>query len=202
MCVVESGESIIKNVKINDDGSKLRITFDWPVGVQQVYVFASSLDIFDIHHVNLTSDGKLFTLQEYKKLGGYVTEKNQGEMHYYIYPFIREDGKDILVNQPETSGNSVKFIDKTMIRCQIREKSRWSKYKNYEITLEANYPVQEKILCYVKKKNEPPRDISDGTLYYWNDTINSGQTVRRIVRTLKNEHMRMFVRDEVMYGIV
>ena len=202
MRIIQSDEYIIKNTKCHDDGDKLRIIFNWPNGIGQVYIFAAKYAA-PVAELMEQGGGKLFTLQEYKKLGGYITEKAQGETHYYIYPLMREGGENILYDQ--TGENSVSFIDMTFITCQICEKTGWgfdNGYKNHEITLEANYPVEKNIICYVKKKNEPPRDNNDGTLYYFGEPIEPNQPITRIVRTMKNEYLRIFVRDEVYYGII
>jgi len=194
-----SGEYIIKNVKCSDNGStKLQITFDWPVGVQDVYIFASHLasDNFDIHQ----AAGKIFTLQEYKKLGGFETSKMPGRTFYYIYPFVRcaEEG-DILHNQDGT--NFTEFCEITKIKCLMREKNGIGASKNFEITLSANYPVGSDIICYVKKKNEIPTNINDGTLYQFGAPLEPGQDVTRVVRTARNEYIRLFAKGE-FYGIV
>ena len=200
--IVDSSEYVINNVKCYDSGDKLRITFNWPFDIQQVYIFATKSAIVVAEQVN-QGCGKLFTLQEYKKLGGFFTEKIQGEMSYYIYPFMREDGQDILYDQ--NNENYITFVEKTIVTYQIREKRGLSFddiYKNYEVTFEANYPVQENIVCYTKKKNELPRDINDGTLYYFGEPINPRQQVKRVIRTLRNEHVRLFINNNRLFDLV
>ena len=182
----------INNIKCHEDGNKLKITFDWPIGLQQVYIFT-------LPYTNNIDDGKLYTLQEYKKLGGYVTEKKPGETNYYIYPYVHQDGECVIIDHHT---NSVKHIEVTKISCQIREKAGLGKYKNHYITLEANYPVPDNIICYIKKKGDPSRDINDGTLYYWGDIIQPAQPVTRIVSTLKDEYISVFVRNEELYGVI
>ena len=113
---------------------------------------------------------------------------------------MRDGTNDTLHDQ--TCGNFASFIEKTIITCKVCEKT--GRYKNYELTLSSNYPVQANTICYVKKKNAQPVDINDGTLYYLGEVIEPGQTVKRIVRTLKNEYIRMFINSdfEVTHGIV
>jgi hypothetical protein len=55
---VEVDEKEIENVKMYNESEKTRYTWNWPQGAEQAVV-----------------DGKLFTLQEYKQLGGYVLHK-------------------------------------------------------------------------------------------------------------------------------
>ena len=137
-------------------------------------------------------NAKLFTLQEYKKLGGYITEKIPGETVYHISVL---DGEPAVTN----------FVYKTNITCTMSNKTGWgfdSRYKSHELTLESDYPVPENIICYTIKKNAPPRDISDGTLYYWNEPLAQNMPINRIVRTMKDEFLKVFVKDEVYYGII
>ena len=186
------GDYYIKNAKCHDSGDKIRIIFDWPIGIQQVYIFIDEL----------SDNGKLFTLQEYKKHGGFVTEKVHGETKYYIYPSTRKSGEDVLYEQ--NGDNFVCFIEKTTINCHIHS-AIGKKYVNHEVSLSANYRVESDIICYVKKKNAPPMDITDGTLYYLSEAIEPGDVLTRIIRTAQNEYLRFFVIDNEkrnIYGIV
>jgi len=166
----------ITNIKIHEHSShQIRITFNWPLGLQEVYINA-----------------KLFTLQEYKRLGGYITKKMPGETVYSICT-------------PEGRPTSATFICKTDIVFALAEKMGWgydSGYKSYELTFKANYPVPENIVCYVIKKNSLPRDISDGTLYYWSEPLAQNTPTSGIVRTKKDEFIQIFVKDEEYYGVI
>ena len=158
-----------KNVKCHDDGKKLRITFDWPVGVGEAYI-----------------NGNLFTLQEYKTRGGFVTDKLRGKTVYYI--------SDNEVEQ----GSSVCFVEKTFITCKIRDINGFGydkRYKNHEITLTADYPVSADIICYEKN--------CDG-IYFFGEPIMPDEPLVRIVRTMKEEQLRVFVNSqyETLYGVV
>lgn len=162
----------VKNIKCHDDGSKLRITFDWPVGVGEVYV-----------------NGKLFTLQEYKTRGGFVTEKLRGRMVYYISDNEFEQG---------CLANSVCFVEKTFVTCKIREIAGLGydrRYKNHEITLMVDYPVPGDAICYEKN--------SDG-IYHFGEPIMPGEPLVRVIRAMKDEPVRIFVNSEFeeLYGIV
>jgi len=150
----------IKNIKCHDEGGKLRLTFDWPIGVGEVYV-----------------NGKLFTLQEYKARGGFVTEKIRGRTVYYI-----SDSEVAL-------GSSVCFIEKTLITCKIREISGFGydkRYKNHEITLTTDYPVPENVICY---------SIGDN-IYCFGEAIPADRPLMRVIRTGRNDHIRIFIDSE------
>jgi len=159
----------IKNIKCHDQGGKLRLTFDWPIGVGQVYV-----------------NGKLYTLQEYKARGGFITEKIRGRTVYYI--------SDSEVEQ----GRSVCFVEKTFVTCKIREISGLGydkRYKNHEITLTADYHVPANVICYEKKKNATACD-NDDILYYIGDAVSAGQPLKRVIRTMKDEYIHMSIDSE------
>ena len=160
----------IKNIKCYDEDKKIRLTFDWPAGVGEVYV-----------------NGMLFTLQEYKTRGGFITEKLRGRTVYYIS------------DSDADQGDSICFIEKTFITCKIRGTGGFGydrQYNNYEVILTADYPVPAGAVCYVKKKNAAPVDIADGVLYCFGQEILPGRPLKRVIRTLKNEHIRMFVCEE------
>lgn len=157
----------IKNIKCHDEGGKLRFTFDWPIGLGQVYV-----------------NGKLYTLQEYKARGGFITEKIRGRTVYYISDSDAEQGC------------SVCFVEKTFITCKMREISGLGydkRYKNHEITLTADYHVPENVICYAIGD-------SDDVLCYFGEAVPAGQPLKRIIRTMKDEYIRVFIDDE--YGML
>ena len=169
----------IKNVKYFDEGSNLRFTFDWARGVSQVYISTTPSPLV----------GKLFTLQEYRKQAGFITPKAQGETTYYIHASLRENGEDVVFTQP--SGNQIVYTYKTIIDYYICEKM--GKFKNHQITFSTNNHVPCGVICYVKKENEYPSNICDGEIYNFNETLKSQQPITRIVRTTKNEYIRLFL---------
>jgi len=210
--IITTGEYEIKNIKshVEHDKSKIRITFDWPADISQVFIFAVQAcnpDSEFLGKPGLAEIGhRLFTLQEYKKYSGFITEKIRGETSYFIYPSTRE-GEGYILYEHSTGNNCVNFIEKTTINCQIKEKMSWGidkKHTNHQITISSDYSIEENILCYVKKKNAPPIDITDGKLYYFTEAIEPGRAITRIVRTMKNEYVQMFVSEEMrkLYGII
>jgi len=158
-----------KNIKCHDDGGKLRITFDWPDGVGEVYV-----------------NGRMYTLQEYRARSGFVTEKLRGRTVYYIS------------DTEEGHRSCVSFVEKTSITCKIREISGLGydkRYKNYEVTLSADYPVPADVICYVK---------NDDGMYCFGEPIMPDAPLVRVVRTVRGEVLHVFVNKEheMLYGIV
>ena len=168
----------IKKIKISDEGDSLRLTFDWPQGITQVHI-ATQPD---------PNIGKLFTLQEYKKQAGYHTLKIQGITTYYIYPSQWENGEDIFFEASQMS-----YTNQTIIHFSMEESIR--QYKNYRVILQANYPVPADIICYVKKENALPQNVSDGMVYCFSEPLEPNQPITRIIRTAKNEYINFFIKD-------
>ncbi|MCL2386298.1 MAG: hypothetical protein FWC89_01995 [Defluviitaleaceae bacterium] len=208
MRVVEAEEDkTIKNVKCYDNSDNIRLTWNWGQGVQQVYIFTEGLNVneTDANAENFSNDGKLFTLQEYKKQGGCILPKNAGAFVYYIYPFQRVDGEDILYDQPHNQ-NQISYTCKTTINVTIVEKaeptmlssffSSGGRYKNHEVTLTSNYNVSADIIGYVKNENAPPTDINDGTTYLLGEPLQANQPLTRIIRTERNEYLNLFIPEE------
>ena len=193
----EPGEykGTITNLKCYDEGENIRLTFNWGAGVEQVYIFENEdKNEGDASpEVNQNSGGRLFTLQEYKKRGGYIRAKRPGRFTYRVYPFVRdESGRDILSEQPE---NSITHICKTDIALTIEE-STGVAYKHYKITLTAQHSTPPDIVLYVKyseTEDAHPGNASDGVAYLFGEMLDAGKPVTRIIRTETNEYLRFFI---------
>ncbi|MCL1882915.1 MAG: hypothetical protein FWF81_04085 [Defluviitaleaceae bacterium] len=174
MRIIESDRAITK-IKCHDEDENIRITWNWPQDISQVYIFADK---------ELTS-GKLFTLHEYKKRGGCILKKPVGVSTYYIYPFLREGGEDILCAQPQGE-NQVSYTRKTIISLKMSQKSSInSPYKNYKITLAAENFTPPDIIRYVK----------NGMEYLIGEPLTENP-LTRIIRTQKNESLDIYISEE------
>ncbi|MDR1663596.1 MAG: hypothetical protein LBR83_01560 [Clostridiales bacterium] len=190
----DTPDNTIRRLKYADEGETIRLTFQWPVAIAQVYIFKVSGG-FDIGEAS-PGDAKLFTLPEYKKLGGYMERKTPGEFTYYIFPFIRDAGEDVAVVQLD-GGNRITFMaGQYEIKISIKEKtSPFSGVKTHEISLFSENPIGADALCYVKKENGYPSRINDGVTYPFAEPLPPGETLTRKITTKKNEFIRLFVRD-------
>ena len=173
----KSGEGV-KNIKCREDGGNIRLTFNWPEGVEQVYVFLGTTDANP-------AMARIFTIQEYKKRGGILLQKVPGVFTYYICPFQRENGEDICFT-PEDQGGQITHTTKINIDFTIREKI--GRHKNHEITLSADYPVNRGIVKYAKEPS--------GIRYVFGEITEPGQQVTKIARTAVGEHLRLFIDEE------
>jgi len=171
----------------------VRITFNWPVDINEVYICAMRKADTAVDKL------RLFTLQEYIKQGGYFTKKQQGLTKYYIFTNNEIAGYDRI--EPSAS-----FVDVAHITCRISERNIWTtKYKNYEIMLLSDYNIPKKAICYVKNA-KPPIDITDGTLFNLGWQMEPGKSMTRIVQTLKHEYIKIFINSNEVegaeYGII
>ena len=169
----------INNIKCHKHNRKLKLTFNWPPSILEVQV-----------------NEKLFTLQEYKKNGGYITEKTPGYTTYTIAPI--KNGKILC----EYSDN-ITHLEKTIITYEINE-SRFGRYTNHLVTLTANYPVPPKILQYSRSAVNNLVDNNATALYYLYEEISTVQPLTRVIRTPKYEKLHFFINNEMrdIYGIV
>jgi len=189
---MESGERVT-NIRCIEEGENIRITFNWPESVEQVYIFSTQGEFgeFKINEAD-TSQGRMFTLQEYKKRGGCVISQEPGVITYYIYPFRREDGEDVCYACD--GENQITHTCRINIDFTIREKT--GRYKNHEITLTADHPVERDTVRYVKKANDSPQNIHDGVDYVFGEMLEPGRYVTRVVRTMSNEYLRLFICED------
>ncbi|MCL2218192.1 MAG: hypothetical protein FWB91_14410 [Defluviitaleaceae bacterium] len=167
-------------IKCHEEDSGIRLTFNWPSGIEQVYIFATRGN-FDIRQASL-GDGKLFTLQEYKKRGGCMMPKKPGVFTYYICPFLRENAEDIFADGMLQATHTCRInIDYTI-------RQRIGRYKNHEITMLADYPVARGIVKYEKEPG--------GVEYIFGEIPGPGRPVIRIARTAADESLRFFISEE------
>ena len=194
----------VSRLKCHMEEDLMRLTFLWPEDVQQVYIFKTD-GPFNIEEANPAS-GHLFTLQEYKKQGGYTCPRPLGVLTCHIYPFIRKDGCDYAFvytgEDAQNPHNSIEVCGQIPIRINITEKSGFlGKDKVYIITLLARQVMEGDILCYVKKQGERPASVNDGIMYFFGDGLEAGLPKRFEVKVKKNEYIRVFVRDPVLARI-
>lgn len=193
----------ISQLKCHMEVGQMRLTFMWPEGTEQVYVFKAAGSFNGDFNIENAGPGQLFTLQEYKQNGGYIAPRPSGAFVYYIYPFVREGGVDnVIVYSGDNTGNVVEVTGQIPIQFSISEKSGFlSRDKVYTVTLLSHQSLAEDVLCYVKKAGSYPADAGDGTMYFFGDKLVAGMAGRWEIRTKKDEYIRVFVRDPEMAGV-
>jgi hypothetical protein len=154
----------IDNLRCIQDSDGARLTFGWPSGVEHVIV-SSSADVVD---------GRIVTLQEYKRHGGYRLPKEPGIFTFYIHPF----------------GESITCLTgRTVIRGTIKRKRSIGAYATQELTLRADYPVAGGVLCYGKIP-------CDGVVYSFCEPLGEVPLVWHIL-TAKHERIKLFFAENV-----
>ena len=192
----------ISRLKYHIEEDRMRLTFLWPIDIEQVYIFKTEKPI-NIAEADL-ANGHLLTLQEYKRQSGYTAPLPSGTFIYSVFPFIREDGEDIAIVCPgeeNPSENTVEITGQIPIQISIAEKTSFlKKDKLYIVTILARQNITGDILCYVKKLGGYPANVQDGTIYLFGDGLIAGEVTRWEIRTRKDEYIRVFVRDESLAG--
>ena len=191
----------ITQLKHHMEPGQMRITFLWPEDVEQVYIFKTSAHENHNFSAQTAQDGKLFTLQEYKKQGGYTCPRPSGSFVYRIYPFIKKEGKDFIVVCDDID-NYIEVTGQIPINFCITEKKGFlNKHKTYTVTLTAQQSIPGDVLCYVKKENTYPVSPTDGIMYFFGDGLVAGSTGKWDVKVKKNEYIRVFVRDKSLNDV-
>jgi hypothetical protein len=176
----KGGGAMRINLKCNDEGEKIRLTWNWPQEIEQVYIFT-----------NEETGGKLFTLQEYKKRGGAFLRKKHGTFDFLICPFKRENGEDIFFDNLDD--NKISFTHKAEIFFSVREKKSppflKQQHKNFLISFSSKENIPPNIIRY--EKNE-----CDDVIYFFGEEISADKVVTRIVQIENDETLRFFISEE------
>ena len=189
MHILEADETrLIQNPSCTDEGDSFRITFYWPEGVQQVYIYRKQGELTQ-------GRGKIVTLQEYRKQGGIIDPKSPGRITYYIYPFERVDGDDYCYAHPENK-HIITATALSVINYTIEEYNGWRSDKVYSITIISSHPIPPETIICVKKEGEPPTSVNDGIKYPFYEPINPVAPFIRQMQTDKNEYIRLFIAEE------
>jgi len=193
-------QKLIRQLKCHTEAGQIRLTFLWPLDMEQVYIFKTESPL-KISELN-SNNARLFTLQEYKKLGGYVEPLPSGAFTYYVFPFTREGSEDVLFSSENGEENAIAVTGQIPIQFSLTEKTGFFKtYKTYLLSMLSQQHVKSDVLCYVKKEGSYPANSTDGTVYFLGNTLEAGITGQWEIKTKKNEYIRVFVRDPEMAGV-
>ena len=207
--ITDDPQATIRQLKCHMEAGQMRLTFLWPIDCEQVYIFKTE-GPFNIAEIN-PAVGRLFTLQEYKKQGGYTEPRPSGAFVYRIFPFVREGVEDFAIVYTGTSDlenagnevdNEIEVTGQIPIEFSISEKTGFlSKEKKYTVTLLSQQTVAGDVLCYVKKEGSYPQSVEDGKIYFFGDGLRASVKGKWEIKTKKNEYIRLFVRDPDKTGV-
>lgn len=189
MHILEADETrLIQNISCTDEDTNFRITFYWPEGVKQVYIYRKQGELTG-------GRSQILTLHEYRKQGGFIDPKAPGQLTYYIYPFERIDGDDYCYAHPENM-HIITATAQSVINYTIEEYQGWRSDKVYSITIVSSHLVPPETIVCVKKEGEPPTSVNDGTKYPFYEPINPKAPFIRQVQADKNEYIQLFIAEE------
>lgn len=191
----------IKNLEFTTDGHTFTLTWMWPYGVDSVYIFETK-ENEDIKLGMAEKYGKLYTRDEYVEFNGFhgrVT--NIGRYTYSIFPYIKENGQMILVNQNGVDNCITVSTGKIHIEYSIKEKRKFfSNKKLVTIIIKPESFVERDVLCYVKKAGSMPISKEDGLVFPFIEDFNSGVNIMPDIEIDKNEYIKIFLTDGKKYG--
>lgn len=145
-----SGKNI-ENIRLHNYTDTIKITFDWPRGITEVYVFKiTGNQIFTLTPAAIPQ-GQLLTYQEYIRNSGYVAQKTYTKSTYYIYPTTNFAGEKSIYDQPGT--HIITHTAPTQISVKIIEKNiPLTQYKNCHIHIRSQHTIPPNII-HIKKSN-------------------------------------------------
>lgn len=199
----EPGEGVIQGLSYQLDDGFCTIRWNWPPGLQAVYIQRIMDDGFGpTAGGSLPGGMRLFTRDEYKANNGYRDRVDGvGQITYTVYAFSSEEGETTLITQPDDANKMQFSTGKAMLVYSVREKSRWlQSYKTIEIQVTAEVPVPKEALCYVKKQGAYPANKEDGILYPFVTDFAAGRNVLPVIEVGKNDYVRLFFTDGKKYG--
>lgn len=201
----EPGEWVIQGLSYQLDEAYCTLRWNWPPGLQAVYIHRMLDDGFhpsaDRPHLDPGSL-RLYTRDEYKANNGYRDRLDGiGQITYTVFALSTTSEELTLITQPD-GANRIQFsTGKAMLTYSIREKSRWLQpYKTIVIQVTAEVPVPKEALCYVKKAGALPLHKEDGILYPFVTDFVAGRNVLPPIEVGKNEYVRLFFTDGKKYG--
>ncbi len=188
--------------KLEDDGLCV-LTWNWPVGVQYVYIYGFDLESEIAPEQLSESDLKLFTREEYKAKSGYSTRlERTGGYGFRIFPCLKSAGNQISVLLQQDDGNFVKInTKKARIHYSIKYKKHWfGGKKSVIIKIRSEVYIPNQTLCYVKKEGARPLNREDGLLYRFPRDIQSGAHTYPKIEIHKSDSIGIFLTDTSVSG--
>ncbi|MNJ32383.1 hypothetical protein D3C77_270480 [compost metagenome] len=201
----EEGLPLITGLSYKLDEDHCLLRWQWPDGIQAVYIDERSADrgSYEKGENTASTEGlKLYTREEYKAAGGYRDRIDKvGLVLYTVYACVMENGEKLLIRQPGVENTVEISTGRAKIRYSIRQKnSLLRKYKTVQISVLAEVEVPKDALCYVKKQDSYPASIEDGTVYPFLRDFPAGRSTLPVIEVGKNDYVRLFFTDGRKYG--
>lgn len=215
MRFIEAGPDspVIRELTRRVSGDVCTLQWQWPSGTDWVYIGRRALDDERSGNVGSSdvfgSDGgfdtsglKLYTREEYKAAAGYRDRLDGiGRFAYTVYAALPGSGEPVLVRQPDGANIIETPAGRAKIRYSVREKKAlFRAYKTVRIEISCEVPLDENVLCYVKKSGGYPIGPQDGTVYPFTAPFPPGRTSLPEIEVGKNDFVRVFFTDGKRYG--
>ncbi len=198
----ENDREQIKDLEFTTDGHIFTLTWMWPYGVDSVYIFGTG-ENEDIQ-INMPQkyNGKLYTRDEYVEFNGFHGRITSiGRYKYSIFPYIKENGQMVLVNQNGVDNCITVSTGKIHIEYLVKERGKlFSNKKLVTIIIKPESFVPKDVLCYVKKVGSMPACKEDGLVFPFIEDFNSGVNTMPDIEIYKNEYIKVFLTDGEKYG--
>lgn len=197
----DSTAPVIRGLTHGVDEDRCTLRWLWPDGVQAVYIHKAGADE-GLDGQPPAAGLKLYTKDEYKANNGYYDRiEGIGRLVYTVYACIMTGGETRLILQPDGANRIVLSTGKAKIHVSIRQKSGlFKKYKTVQIQVRAEVPVDQDVLCYVKKQGGYPANKEDGTVYPFVEPFAPGRNVLPVIEIGKDDYIRLFFTDGRLYG--
>ncbi|CAM3584879.1 MULTISPECIES: beta-mannanase [Saccharibacillus] len=214
MRFIEAGPDspVIRELTRRVSGDVCTLQWQWPSGTDSVYIGRRALDAEQAGGGSPADFGpgggfdasglKLYTREEYKAAAGYRDRLDGiGRFVYMVYAALPGSGEPVLVRQPDGSNLVETPAGRAKIRYSVRErKALFRAYKTVRIEISCEVPLDENVLCYVKKSGGYPVGPQDGTVYPFSAPFPAGRTGLPEIEVGKNDFVRVFFTDGKRYG--
>lgn len=195
-------ERRITEMRHRIDDNECIITWNWPEGIQFVYVYGFKADAEVGPNQRAAKDMKLYTRDEYKARKGYRAQLDGiGRFAFRVYVSERVDG-NMVVHRQEDEDNIIRFSSgKAKIFYSIKYgRAFFSKRKPVRIQLNSEVYISRDALCYVKKEGSFPLHADDGIVYPFIHDIQPGRNVLPEIEINKDDQLKLFFTDRKKYG--
>lgn len=192
----------IKDVIFSIDDDICTLRWRWPNGVDAVYIVQAKED--EQITVGNVSDknARLYTKDEYMEFNGYKQRIiGVGKFAYYIYPYVKENGTMLLVDQDNILNHTIISAGKVRIYIAVKKRKRlFSDKAIVRITVRCEAAISRDILCYTKKAMSHPASNRDGLMFTFIEDFKPGENILPDIEINKDEYINIFLTDYERYG--
>ena len=194
---------IVKRLACSMDGDERILTWQWPKGLEYVYIYVYRRGQEQEMDELGESDMRLYSRNEYKNRAGYRERITFiGTQEYRVFPAVLGDDNRLTAIRQWTNDNCISVSGS---RCRIEYAIKYmnqlfGKHRKASIKVFCEMPIPKDVLCYVKKEGGVPLSAQDGILYSFPRDFGAGETLLPEIYIKKNEMIRLFFTDGKIHG--